>query len=154
MTCANVQWMHQSWIRACNYTTKMAVPISLLHLQIFWGVRSPESLILYRNAETCSTHMAHVCQRGKVRLSSPRLLDTHLRAIPWAVQRSAKRHGCLISYSQAEPGRELTQPRKHLFAEPCTVLRRRPALSAYTLVTLSYIPILKLTVLKCSIQKW
>ena len=25
--------------------------------------------------------------------------------------------GCLISYSQAEPGRELTQPRKHIFAE-------------------------------------
>ena len=31
-----------------------------------------------------------------------------------------KRHGCLLSYSQAEPGRELTQPRKHLLAEPCT----------------------------------
>ena len=37
-----------------------------------------------------------------------------------AVQRSAKRRGCLLSYSQAEPGRELTQPRKHLLAEPCS----------------------------------
>ena len=25
----------------------------------------------------------------------------------------------MLSYSQAEPGRELTQPRKHLLAEPC-----------------------------------
>ena len=36
------------------------------------------------------------------------------------VQRSAKRRSCLLCYSQAEPGRELTQPRKHLLAEPCT----------------------------------
>ena len=36
------------------------------------------------------------------------------------VQRSAKRRGCLLSHSQAEPGRELTQPRKHLLAEPLT----------------------------------
>ena len=36
------------------------------------------------------------------------------------VKRSAKRRGSLLSYSQAEPRRELTQPRKHLFAEPCT----------------------------------
>ena len=28
----------------------------------------------------------------------------------------------MLSYSQAEPGRELTQPRKHLLAEPCTTL--------------------------------
>ena len=35
------------------------------------------------------------------------------------LQRSAKRRGCLLSYSQAEPGRELMQPRKHLLAEPC-----------------------------------
>ena len=26
----------------------------------------------------------------------------------------------MLSYSQAGPGRELMQPRKHLFAEPCT----------------------------------
>ena len=26
----------------------------------------------------------------------------------------------MLSYSQAEPGRELTQPRKHLLAEPCS----------------------------------
>ena len=30
------------------------------------------------------------------------------------IQISAKRRGCLPSYSQAEPGRELTQPRMHL----------------------------------------
>ena len=34
------------------------------------------------------------------------------------VQRSAKRRGCLLSYSQAEPGRELTQPSPRLLAEP------------------------------------
>ena len=38
------------------------------------------------------------------------------------VQRSAKRRGCLLSYSQAEPGRELTQPSPWLLAEPCTVI--------------------------------
>ena len=37
------------------------------------------------------------------------------------LQRLAKRCGCLLSYSQAEPGRELMQPRKHLLAEPCRV---------------------------------
>ena len=36
------------------------------------------------------------------------------------LQRSAKRRGCLLSYNQAEPGRELTQPSPRLFAEPCT----------------------------------
>ena len=35
------------------------------------------------------------------------------------LQRSAKRRGCLLSYSQAEPGRELTQPSPCLLAEPC-----------------------------------
>ena len=35
------------------------------------------------------------------------------------IQRSAKRRGCLLSYSQAEPGRELTQPSPRLLAEPC-----------------------------------
>ena len=34
------------------------------------------------------------------------------------IQRSAKRRGCLLSYSQAEPGRELTQPSLRLLAEP------------------------------------
>ena len=34
------------------------------------------------------------------------------------IQRSAKRRGCLLSYSQTEPGRELTQPRKHLLPSP------------------------------------
>ena len=36
-----------------------------------------------------------------------------------ADQRSAKRRGCLLTYSQAEPGRELTQPSPRLLAEPC-----------------------------------
>ena len=30
-----------------------------------------------------------------------------------------KKAGCLLSYSQAEPGRELTQPSPRLLAEPC-----------------------------------
>ena len=37
-----------------------------------------------------------------------------LHCHPLYIQRSAKRHGCLLSYSEAEPGRELTQLRKHL----------------------------------------
>ena len=35
------------------------------------------------------------------------------------LQGSAKRRACLLSYSQAEPGRELTQPSPRLLAEPC-----------------------------------
>ena len=38
-----------------------------------------------------------------------------------AVQRLAKRYGCLLSYSQAELGRELTQPCPRLLAEPCKI---------------------------------
>ena len=38
------------------------------------------------------------------------------------LQRSAKRRGCLLSYSQAEPGGELTQPSPRLLAEPCMTL--------------------------------
>ena len=38
------------------------------------------------------------------------------------LQRSAKRRGCLLSYSQAEPGRELTQPSLRLLAEPCKII--------------------------------
>ena len=34
------------------------------------------------------------------------------------IQRSAKRRGCLLSCSQAEPARELTQPSPRLLAEP------------------------------------
>ena len=37
------------------------------------------------------------------------------------IQRSAKRRGCLLSCSQAEPGRELTQPIPRLLAELCTI---------------------------------
>ena len=37
------------------------------------------------------------------------------------MQKSAKRRGCLQSYSQAEPGRELMQPRKHVLAEPGSI---------------------------------
>ena len=49
------------------------------------------------------------------------------------LQRSAKRRGCLISYSQAEPGRELTQPSPRLLAKPCMfgVLGSTPSLSAF-----------------------
>ena len=36
------------------------------------------------------------------------------------IKSSAKRLGCLLSYSQAEPGRELTQPSPCLLAEPCS----------------------------------
>ena len=36
------------------------------------------------------------------------------------LQRSAKRRGCLLSYSQAEPGRESTEPSPRLLVEPCT----------------------------------
>ena len=43
------------------------------------------------------------------------------------LQRMAKRCGGMISYSQAEPARELTQPRKHLLAEPCTVTLLSPS---------------------------
>ena len=39
----------------------------------------------------------------------------------YKIQRSAKRRGCLLSYSQAEPGRELTQPSPRLLAEPCSM---------------------------------
>ena len=42
--------------------------------------------------------------------------------LPMTIQGSAKRLGCLLSYSQAEPGRELTQPIPRLLAEPCTRL--------------------------------
>ena len=38
-----------------------------------------------------------------------------------SLHRSTKRCGCLLSYSQAEPGRELTQPSPRLLAEPCTL---------------------------------
>ena len=41
-----------------------------------------------------------------------------------ADQRSAKRRGCLLTYSQAEPGRVLTQPSPRLLAEPCTKSRQ------------------------------
>ena len=42
------------------------------------------------------------------------------------VQRSAKRRGCLLSYSQAEPGRELTKPSPRLLAEPCRIGQSDP----------------------------
>ena len=35
------------------------------------------------------------------------------------IQRSAKRRGCLLTYSQAKPRRKLTQPSPRLIAEPC-----------------------------------
>ena len=36
----------------------------------------------------------------------------------YTLQRWAKRRGCLLSYSQTEPGRELPQPSPRLVAEP------------------------------------
>ena len=63
-------------------------------------------------------------------------LDSHLwnseyHAVHWRdlyrmdMQRLAKRRGFLLSYSQSEPRRALTQqPRKHLLAEPCTYILR------------------------------
>ena len=45
---------------------------------------------------------------------------------PLHLQRSAKRRGCLLSYSQAEPGRELTQPSPRLLAEPFTIAAHMP----------------------------
>ena len=46
-----------------------------------------------------------------------------LNELGCSLQRSAKRCSCLLIYSQAEPGRELTQPRPRLLAaEPCTVV--------------------------------
>ena len=35
--------------------------------------------------------------------------------------KSTKGRGCLLGYSQTEPGRELTQPSPRLLAEPCTL---------------------------------
>ena len=32
-----------------------------------------------------------------------------------------RKRGCLLSYSQTEPVRALSQPRKHLLAEPCSI---------------------------------
>ena len=49
-----------------------------------------------------------------------RLLFVMFDANSLHVQRSAKRRGCLLSYSQAEPGRALTQPSPRLLAEPCS----------------------------------
>ena len=37
------------------------------------------------------------------------------------LQRSAKRRGCLLNYSQAEPGGQSRQPMLYLLAEPCRV---------------------------------
>ena len=51
-------------------------------------------LLLTTSASTCLEHSRNL---GSTLLAT-------------AVQGSAKRRGCLLSYSQAEPGRELTQP--------------------------------------------
>ena len=44
------------------------------------------------------------------------------------LQGSAKRQGCLLSYSQAEPGRESTQPSPCLLAKPCRASPQVPSL--------------------------
>ena len=60
------------------------------------------------------------------------LVFTHIQyqKLVIEVQRSAKRRGCLLSYSQAEPGRELTQPSPRLLAEPCTEIGKKAWLFA------------------------
>ena len=76
-----------------------------------------------------SAHQVGLMRRGKTdakqgaRCRDARLhLKTAVRGSAQRLQRSAKRRGCLLSYSHAEPGRELTQPGKHLLAEPCILL--------------------------------
>ena len=60
-------------------------------------------------------------------------------AVPTFLYRDRqKRRGCLLSYSQAEPGRELTQPRKHLFAEPCMNTPCSPLENKVSFVFVSY----------------
>ena len=45
-----------------------------------------------------------------------------MTGLAFSITEIGKRRGCLLSYSQAEPGRELTQPSPHILAEPCTVI--------------------------------
>ena len=59
-------------------------------------------------------------------------LQCHALSLKWAIECVVcfedrafyrdwqKRRGCLLSYSQAEPGRDLSQPSPRLIAEPCT----------------------------------
>ena len=70
---------------------------------------SPVSNLGYpaRLAENSGTSSAPSDCRGGVSLEGR-----------YGLQRSAKRRSRLLSYSQAQPGRELTQPRKHLLAGP------------------------------------
>ena len=61
-----------------------------------------------------SLHLIHLLIRHRT--------VSNNNAVPesYRLQSSAKRRGCLLSYSQAEPGRELTQPNPCLLAQPCT----------------------------------
>ena len=71
------------------------------------------------------------------------------------VQRSAKRRGCLLSYSQAQPGRELTQPSPCLLAKPCTFLTAfgQKRLLSYLAVPYS-LSLIKHTAGKLERHKW
>ena len=66
---------------------------------------------------TNGLHMVYFIENCTTIMSFPSLVSE----TQWKdVQRSAKRRGCLLSNSQAEPGRELTQPSTCLSADACT----------------------------------
>ena len=72
----------------------------------------------------CSLDLGHGIEAADPRLlvlRSYKVLRFHGReaALLINIQGSAKRRCCLLSYSQAEPGKELTQPSPRLLAEPC-----------------------------------
>ena len=82
---------------------------SLRCISIPAGLKEPFSWLLYAYVYLAfSSHVGNFSE-GKSVVDLPN------------VQRSAKRRGCLLSYSQAEPGRELIQPSPRLLAEPCIV---------------------------------
>ena len=61
-----------------------------------------------------------VQQLCRTYMSDPRKTSYKIGAA--LLQSSAKRHGCLLSFSQAEPGRELTQHSPRLLTEPSTII--------------------------------
>ena len=65
----------------------------------------------------CLAYLVYLRSEQKTEAISLRVDEEEI--CPAVVQRSAKRWGCLLSYSQADPGRELTQPRPRLLAQPC-----------------------------------
>ena len=59
---------------------------------------------------------------GNIKFNIPITQLLHTFSHAPTIQRPAKRRGCLLSYGQAEPGRELMQPSLRLLAEPCISL--------------------------------